>query len=381
MAYAAICRTDLKKLRVQWILIGSVMLGSVHSANIQKFTGLSYDNPARMSQVKNKQIILGSSALLYNFTYSGTSALGSGSVSQQPRLVLPYFRFVDRVNEKFVFGLDITDPIASYIAYPTDSFINALIIANVVNSTNIAPNVSYSVNKELALGAGVDAMHAVFNWRTMPQANNVFINKSDGWNYGWHVGALYSMTEKTTLGATYYSPIKLNFKGPSTYRQIQTTWTTYINMPASLLLTIVQKITPKWSVSGVYTYSWWNIDSLYYNDTARGNLISSNWKYHNTNRLGISGQYTQDDKWTYRIGAGFEQSPIDSDTRTLSNPTVNSYALSIGGSYKITPEIAIDLTYARVFIIDALIKVPAPNTNGVITGYANALDAKLTWNF
>jgi len=89
--------------------------------------------------------------------------------------------------------------------------------------------------------------------------------------------------------------------------------------------------------------------------------------YHNTITVAIGASYAVTSKLTLRAGTAFDQSPDSSDTFNASAPDADRYWLSIGGSYQVLPNTAIDVGYAHIFLNSASIHQTS-STGDVLTG-------------
>ena len=92
-----------------------------------------------------------------------------------------------------------------------------------------------------------------------------------------------------------------------------------------------------------------------------------NWK--DTIRIAIGTTFKCNDKWTYRAGLAFDESPVRSkEFRTLRIPDSDRYWLSAGASYNMTSNYSIDLGYTYIFA--QTVDILETDTTGSFDGQA-----------
>lgn len=355
--------------------------GSTQASWLQRFSGISYDNPAQLSLVKDKQIILGGTFSKFNLVFNGKTIGGNGRVTGNSAPGLPYFRYANRLSDRLVVGLDITDPVNLVQNWPKGSVVQNNIIYGRINSTDISPNLAYTLTSQLSAGAGLDFMYLVFDYISVrPVTNYLFTNRANSWGYSWHAGVLYKPTERTSFGLAYYNQIIQRPRGLSSLPDVTTTgWMTRYKIPNTVIFSVNQRINPKWKVLGTISRSWWRgFRSTTLVNTAIGD-IPITYNFHNTWRVVLANQYILNDKWILKGGVGYDQGPGNDPNRSIITPAITSYALSIGSHFQITKSLGWDIDYSHLFWQHITINNGSTMGRYFITA-ANVVDTRLTLN-
>lgn len=71
----------------------------------------------------------------------------------------------------------------------------------------VNPSLSYKLNDQWSVGAGVQ-----FSWAAFQQTTSMLTAKQDtDWAYGYNLGVMYTPTDKLKLGASYRSKLEHEF--------------------------------------------------------------------------------------------------------------------------------------------------------------------------
>ena len=81
-------------------------------------------------------------------------------------------------------------------------------------------------------------------------------------------------------------------------------------------------------------------------------------------------EYKWSDALSVRGGIGYERTPVGDDVRTPRLPDNDRLWLSLGGSYKMTPQLSLDAAYSHLFVKDTSVH----DVSGAIT-YNGTIDA------
>ena len=369
-------------LKTTAILFFAFFTLTAHASSYQRFAGLSYSNPAALSQIKKKQVIIEGTYGVLRSKFNGSSKGGTGTAFGEGITIAPYMRYAHRINEKLVFGFDLTEPFISAGSWPSDSIVRYDQTGIFINSVDLSPNISYNFLKNLAIGGGIDVLYMTFNTKPMvqtAQGDEPFNNHSSSPGLGWHMGLFSTVTSSISVGVWYFSPVKVDFKGPSTLGNLKTRWSTAVNNPAVVIANVSTKITPKWTLNGMVSYSDWDIGTLHFHNTARGDLNLA-LNFVKTWRFGMGSVYKINNKWSAKTAFFYDQGLTNNVNRNISIPTVGSFPTAVGIRYQITPALAFDLDYIHIFFHNAPINNTASQTFGIYSSYSNTIDARLTWD-
>ena len=117
--------------------------------------------------------------------------------------------------------------------------------------------------------------------------------------------------------------------------------------------------------------------------------------FDNAWRIALGVNYFSSEKWTFRGGLAWDQSPVNDQNRTVRLPDNDRYWLALGAQYKFGKGGALDFGYTHLFVQSASINQtkqsvlptaagPVTITNNVTGDYDNSVDIigiQFTWTF
>jgi long-chain fatty acid transport protein len=318
-----------------------------------------YYNPAGMAELHGLQLQLGATAV--RPTAEFTPAEGGEKTKADPdTFVLPQLFASWRASAQVALGLGVYSPFGLALDWPASSpgasSVRQAELHTFFITAAWALNLSQWV-PGLSLGAGVDLVPAeVRLTRDIPFGTDVGTAALSGsaFGLGGRAGLSYrpSALPALSLGLTYRSPVLLKFTGdadfdaPPAYRgslppdgEVHTS----VTLPQMLIFGVSVAPLPEWDLELDASWRGWSsYDSLDV-ELPNGQVQSSrkDWKDSYTLRLGT--EYTFDKRWSARLGAIWDQTPVPSTTLDFQLPDVNRIDLSAGFGAQITPMIRADL--------------------------------------
>jgi len=358
-------------------------------------------NPAGMSQVRGRQVVVALHAIKPSAKFSDTGstaaagqALGGNGGDAGSLAFVPNFYYVMEVNSQTKFGLGINAPFGLKTEYDAGWIGRFQAMKSEVKTVNVNPSVSYQMNETVTLGLGVDYQKIdaeLTNKQSLGAGveGNTKVSGSDN-AWGFNLGALFQVSPDTRVGLAYRSSINYNLSGdllvtnPVGAVLVNTSVTADIKTPDSLSISGFKKIDDKWDVMGDFTWTGWSkfkelrvVDSI----GATRSLTFENWK--NTYRFSIGANHHYNEQWTSRIGIAFDQGPVEDQYRTARIPDNDRTWLAIGGKYATSSNSSVDVGYAHLFVKDSSISndkggatgTSTPATVGNLVGtYKNSVD-------
>jgi long-chain fatty acid transport protein len=111
--------------------------------------------------------------------------------------------------------------------------------------------------------------------------------------------------------------------------------------------------------------------------------------FRDTWRGSLGFNYQGGEMWSVRMGGAFDQSPVTNNKRTVRIPDSNRWFASIGGTFNVSEDFAIDLAYMYVLLEDGTVNETQEgptnvnvNVQGEYTnGSAQLLSLQLTYSF
>jgi len=358
---------------------------------------------------------------------------------------LPALYLVVPINRQFAFGLGVGVPFGLETKWDDGWLGRYHALQSKVETMNVNPAVSWRINDQFSVGLGVDyqqvkatftsnanysaalaqaAQTAAAGGLIPPAAVGPFIAATGGldshvsvtgddWAWGWNLGFLWNVTPTTRIGGHYRSSIKYNVDGnvnftnpalpalPPTLAPIGAALapavnnvlanggvTSDIELPSISNLSIYSRLNPNWEVmADVQFTDWSTIQYLTFTRTSGTVLSSTPELFRDAWRASVGASYFMGDKWKFRGGFAFDQSPVRDAERTPRLPDSDRYWLSAGAQYGWSKQLKLDVGLTYIFTSNASSDNNAGSTAqyGLIKGDYDAnvfiLGGQVTYSF
>ncbi|MDQ6620113.1 MAG: outer membrane protein transport protein [Pseudomonadota bacterium] len=360
-------------------------------------------------------------------------------------VVVPNLYVAFPVNQQLAVGLGINAPFGLITEYGDGWIGRFQAIKSEVRTINVNPAISWRVSNNLSIGAGADfqRINATFTNRvnysaalgqaaaqaaaagqipaaaipgflgavTGLEAGAKIDGDDSAW--GWNVGAILSLDPQSRLGAQYRSGFKYHVAGnvefdrpslpvlPATLAPIGAALSNGVNaalfnggvradieLPAIANLSYFRQLNDRWDVMADVQWTGWNkLKSLTFVRTTGATLGSTPENFKDAYRFAIGANYRYSDRWMFRGGIAYDESPVNDTDRTPRLPDNNRVWLSLGGQYKLSPQLKFDLGYTYINAEKANINQNAGSTagSGLLKGsydaHVNIVSGQVTYAF
>lgn len=400
--------------------LGNAFAGGAASA---EDASTIFYNPAGMSRLSGKQIVVTGSAITPSAKFSNTASTipAPGFVAAPvgrdagSTALVPSAYFAWEIDPKWSAGLGLGAPFGLKTEYDPNWMGRFHAIRSEIKTINLNPSVAYKVNEGLSFGFGlnwqrIDAgltkavNYAAFGAPAGTEGTNNLTGSDSAW--GYNLGAMFNVNPKTTVGVSYRSAISYNISGTATYygRTAALTAATLVNaaaaaqigdsaftanlkLPASISLALKYQPASDWDVLFDATQTQWSsvqsLDLMRSSGIANGlSMESVPFKWKDTWRVALGANHRYNDQWTARIGVAYDQTPTSDAYRIARLPDSDRTWLSVGGQYKPSKGNAIDFGYAHLFMNNAALNMNVPvltaaqaaGRGALIGSYSNKVD-------
>jgi long-chain fatty acid transport protein len=157
----------------------------------------------------------------------------------------------------------------------------------------------------------------------------------DDWEFGFNLGVLFELGERTRLGLIYWSEIEPNFGGDVKIEPlgIQTGVDTELPFAQFARASIYHEINDQFAILGTVGWEDWSTFDNVNISVARGSAkLPRNWD--DTWKFAAGLHYRPVEKWLLQTGIAYDTSPTDSDDRTADMPMDQQLRLAVGAQYK-----------------------------------------------
>lgn len=205
--------------------------------------------------------------------------------------------------------------------------------------------------------------------------------KDDAW--GWNAGALFHLGSDMRLGFAYRSKIDYTLEGSVSLRSVAGAPVTAfaaeagITFPDTATLSLLQKYSEKWELLGDLSWTHWSeVDRVNIMNRSNGTVADQLvFNFKDAWRVALGVNYQLDERWTFKGGAAFDESPVDDANRTVRLPDTDRLWISVGAKYRFAGVGAVDIGYAHLFTGNGSInqtRAVAPSFSTTVTGEYDA---------
>jgi long-chain fatty acid transport protein len=310
----------------------------------------------------------GTSPLLGTPPLSG-NLVGSGDIGREGLIPVSYSSY--QLSDSVWFGVASTVPYG-LVTKPDAVWAGQLYArTSKVVSFNINPILGIKVTDWLSIAAGpaiqyfdVRLERATGLGAAAPTASL----RGDDIDIGATAGLNITLPTQTQIGVGYRSSIthdlngKLRLPGAVPIR-IEAD----VSLPESVNVGVSQAITPYFRVHAGFEWTNWSrLKEPAVIGPANVAVTSLILNYKDGFFYSLGAEYDRTDRWTFRAGLAFEDSPITDANRTPRIPDNDRIWASLGATYKWSDKLSFDVAYSHIFIDDTRINI-GPGRNDLET--------------
>ena len=351
------------------------------SAAVAENASTIFFNPAGMTQLKDREISVGMSAVRPTFKFSdrGSSSLGAFASAGEGNdagswAFIPNAYMSWALTKNLYAGLGIGAPFGQVTEY-NDPWVGAAqAIKFDIKTMNLNPSLAYRINDKISVGGGLNYQKmkveyirraAVGPVTPLNVAGTSATLSADNDAWGWNVGALFTLSPTTKVGVSYRSSIKhdlkgdLSVSGPAAGASAALTTGAAkadVELPETFILSVTQHLNEKWEMLGDVSWTGWSsipkVDIVRTAGALNGVTVQTlDTKFRDTWRFALGANYRLTEQVKLKFGVAYDQTPVQSDQhRLVSLPDSNRTWLSTGAQIKVAKDSLVDLgaAYLRV---------------------------------
>jgi long-chain fatty acid transport protein len=353
-------------MRFKVAALTSLVCISSHANVIQYFTGLSYQNPAELFKVKNTEFIIGAAAFNTQGRFNGsqlnfnTFQYDVGEAKTNTYSALPYGRIAKRFNDRWVFAVDVTQPFHSNLNWGNNSFTRYAATQTLLTDVDISPRASFSINRSWYIGGGLNfnfLKNNETNWALPSGATSSanMINRTSGFGLGFDVGVFHALNQTNFLGLTYYSRIRQNTSGTSTFvDNVDTRLEFNFKMPSTTILNYVHIFNEKWLTSlSLFHVNWAANQYAVFTNTSAQPPLNQNFTFAMKFRRAFA--YLGALRYQYNESLGLtaigmvDDGPERDELRTINFPADTQYFVGLAADYHLNKTTTLEFLYGYGF--------------------------------
>jgi long-chain fatty acid transport protein len=378
------------------------------SAAVAEDASTIFFNPAGLTYLDRAEMDLGLNYIApkSNFSDEGSSIAGVIDLNGDDygdagkNAVVPNFYYAHPVNDRLALGFGVSAPFGLVTEYDDTWVGRYFAVKSDLLTVNFNPSIAYKATDKLSIGFGVSAQYVDVELTQMadlgaksgsPQTADGKVKlEADDWGYGYNVGVMYQATEATRLGVAFRSKISHTVKGDGTLKDTNRNVIADenieadVDLPETLSFAIHHDINSKWAIMADATWTKWSRFKELDIRSDGGALSSTKPEdWENTMRYGLGVAYKHNEKWQFRAGVAYDETPIPSaERRTARIPGNDRKWVALGATYHYSENIILDAGYAHLFIDDPKINETDDNGYNLKGKYEASVDllgVQLRW--
>lgn len=361
-----------------------------------------YFNSAGLSFMNGTHFMLGTTMIAPQFSFRGVSPSITEYDAAKQYFFPSHFFATHQFSEKYSAGIGFTSPFGLGSKWGDNWVGKYIAIETSLQVFTISPVIAYKILDNLSISAGfVYSFATVKITKKNPQspfAGDAFItlDGNDKAAYGYNFSLMYKPTENLTLGTSFHSQIKYDFKGTATSQgasqlaselpngDVVATLTSPINAAFGIAWDVV----PQLKLSADFQYVGWSSYDTLNVDFADPNIsdLASPRLYDDSYIIRFGLEYKVFKALALQGGIYFDKNPVKKEYVNPSLPEANRVGFSFGIGYNITNNLKIDASY--LFIRNAQLTVNDSQEsytdgftpfNGTYNAYANLASLSISY--
>lgn len=363
------------------------------SAAVAEDASTIFFNPAGLTYLDRGELDLGLNYIKpqsefrdEGSTINGNPLTGGDGGDAGNDAFVPNFYLSHPVNDKVTLGFGVSAPFGLVTEYKDDWVGRYLAVKSEMLTLNFNPTLAIQATEKLSLGFGVSAQYIDVKLTKVAQvpADAGVELEGDDWGYGYNLGLLYQFTDQTRVGLSYRSKISHTLEGDGTLDAlgVKEDISADLDLPETVSLAIHHQLNDKWAIMADATWTRWSRfeELVIESDGILSTDKPENWD--NSMRYGIGLSYQYNDKWQFRTGVAYDETPIPSSGfRTARIPGNDRKWVAFGASYQYSDNIVIDAAYAHLFMDDPRINESESiyNLRGKYDASVDIVGLQLRW--
>lgn len=292
------------------------------------------------------------------------------------------------------FGVSITAPFGLTTDYDNGWIGRYHALESSLTTANINPVVAYRVNDQVSIGGGIQleyadatlsnaidfgTLNAVLALGTGAPTLNDGSSELTGndWAFGFNLGVLVELSEKTRVGLNYRSEVDHTLEGDVDFDTggvagddvatdgslgpfVDTGGQADLTLPQSVSAGAFHQINEQWAVMGEVAWTGWSsLDEIRvtFDNTQPDSVTTTEWD--DVWFVALGATWKANDEWTLRGGIAYDQSPVPEEFRTPRIPDADRTWLSVGAKYQRSENFTIDAGYTFIMFDDAPVDLTA----------------------
>ena len=411
--------------------LGTASAGRTSSA---KDASTLHGHPAGMYKLNGTEIVAGMTVLRVKGDINDvrtTAGPGTNKGDMVPTQFVPNGYIVTPLNDRWHAGFGFYVPYGMVSDYENGFQGAGHGLYSSLKVVTLQPTVSYKINDRLAVGLGItfnrmtSTLSEDLETYNLPNAlggpfgTTRMRTHGDDDAWGYNVGVLWDITDRTRFGATYHSKTDFNLDGNTNIygfpnlglaagpanaqiplgdianREYKSK--VKLDMPDMFDLSFTHKLNDRWTIMAGATWIHWSRwNSVIIRNQDMNPIlgyylsnVSEQFYFKNTWSEAVGVTYQLNPKWELRAGFAFDSTPYKNKYRGVRLPTGNRKDFTVGAGYSPNKDLSFD-TALGIFKEDNSVNKPSrtdlgaelqPEYHAHMKGTAYGLSLGMTQRF
>lgn len=335
-------------------------------AGMTRLPGINSDFGIHILGIDSRQEDRGSTRNFPGGAVAPTGGGSGGNPFDQPVWV-PSGYISAQLTDRLWVGLGLSSPFGLVVVYDEGWFGRYDSVKSDLKAYNVQPSVAYRVNDWLSVGGGVDIQYAAARLTSaLPQLapgvpDGRLEIEGDDISVGWNIGVLADLGF-ARVGAHYRSGVDhrldgnarfSSLAGPLAARNGTVPGIAPIALPDIVRASAVVPVGRARLLGGVTWTKWSRFQRITVEDPSGTVFIESDQNYRDTWSFNGGAEYDLGPKATVRAGVMFDETPTVDRFRTTRVPDGDRTWLSAGLTWHASQKLAVNASYAHVFVASA----------------------------
>ncbi|MGP8290179.1 OmpP1/FadL family transporter [Vreelandella zhanjiangensis] len=355
------------------------------SSNVNDAT-IVYGNPAGMSFLDRAQVTVGGTYLNVNTDIDNVQASrtldsgvatggaptgtqipvggipGSSDGDMVPGTLVPFAFYAQPVTDRLAFGFGVYAPFGSKTEYEGNFQGRYFGDYTEVTVMSAQPTVSYRLNDQWAVGAGVTynkvdgelrrQLPSSAGFNAAGDIDSRVEGEDEAW--GYNLGVIYQPVPETTFGLTYRSKVDYTLEGTFVARdpagnvvRADDSASLDLTTPETVNFSLTQQMTDRLKLMfGASWVRWSHFDQILVQGGAGDTITQEPQNYSNAWAFATGGEYQLTPALALRAGVTLDYTPTNDEDRSVRIPSDDRRIFSLGAGWSPTPDLTLDFAYS-----------------------------------
>ena len=322
-------------------------------------------NPAGMTRLNGKQLVVGVQALYGDVNYSmdNPNLTGPGNiVGWLPGLNTFYSQ---SISDDLKIGVAVYGNFGLSLGFDEDWAGRFLVKDSTLLGVTVQPAFAYRINDSWSLGLGIGLNLGVFSLTRDSLAGNEKTLDDTDVAYNGRLGVLFTPTKQTRFGLTYAGKVDYQFDVdasgnlPAGGGRWDLPISTAVGAPQQVMFSAVQSLGEKWSVLGnIGWQDWSSFSDLAV--SAGGVEIASSLDLQDTWHFALGTQYQMQSATRLNFGIAYDTSMYnDQNNTSLTMPSGVSWRFGTGVLQQLNEKASLGVAIEYLTSEDSRVSSPA----------------------